>query len=251
MFSATMEPEITLLAERILTDPVRVAATPSATTADRIEQSVYFADPAAKRTLLASLLRQPAVTRALVFTRTKHGANKVVKHLERSSIAAVAIHGNKSQTAREQALAGFKTGRIRVLVATDIAARGLDVDDISHVINFDLPEVPETYVHRIGRTARAGAAGVSYSFCGEDECVYLRQIERLTRTRIPVAGGSPQRPSGPVRPSEAPSPCSSVAAPDRPSGGVPRTARPSQRRWSRPGSARRVSTFGSPVRRAA
>ncbi|MBI4860619.1 MAG: DEAD/DEAH box helicase [Candidatus Riflebacteria bacterium] len=172
MFSATMEPQVVSLAQRLLHDPVHVAATPSA-------------------------------TRALVFTRTKHGANKLVKHLEKASIQAIAIHGNKSQSAREQALARFKAGHIRVLVATDIAARGLDVDDISHVINYELPEVPETYVHRIGRTARAGAAGVSFSFCDESECVYLRQIERLTRTAIPVARSTASRPRGQVSPREA------------------------------------------------
>ena len=244
MFSATMETEITALAARILHDPVRVEATPSATTADRIDQTVYFADAAAKRTLLAALLRQPTVTRALVFTRTKHGANKVVKHLEKASIDSVAIHGNKSQTARERALAGFKAGRVRVLVATDIAARGLDVDDISHVINFDLPEVPETYVHRIGRTARAGAAGVSYSFCDEEERVYLRQIERLTRTRIPVASGSTERPRNPERQPAASVPRSNVTAhSDGPSRRAPATVPRLRRRWGRTGSPRRVATF--------
>src|SRR5581483_2045845 len=160
LFSATMPRDIQELAQKILVKPVRVEVTPVATTAEKIDQSLYFVDKGNKRALLISLLRDPAITRALVFTRTKHGANRVVEQLERAGIPAVAIHGNKSQNARERALAGFKSGANRVLVATDIAARGIDVEEISHVVNYDLPEVPEQYVHRIGRTARAGASGI-------------------------------------------------------------------------------------------
>ena len=187
LFSATMPADIDELARRILVDPVRVAVTPVAATADRIEQSVYFVQREGKRALLEHVLRDAALERALVFTRTKHGADKVQKMLERANIDAQAIHGNKSQNARTRALADFKEGRTRVLVATDIAARGIDVDGVSHVINFDLPEVAESYVHRIGRTARAGASGVALSFCDGEERGLLAGIERLIRMRIPVA----------------------------------------------------------------
>ncbi|MFI5288678.1 MAG: DEAD/DEAH box helicase, partial [Polyangia bacterium] len=191
LFSATMPRDIQELAGRILIDPVRVEVTPVATTAEKIAQSVYFVDQANKRRLLVDLLRDPAITRALVFSRTKHGANRVVEQLERAQIPSVAIHGNKSQNARERALTGFKRGAIRVLVATDIAARGIDVEDISHVINFDIPEVPETYVHRIGRTARAGAEGIAVSFCDAEERASLRDIERLIRMPVPVVSDHP------------------------------------------------------------
>jgi ATP-dependent RNA helicase RhlE len=146
-----------------------------------------FVPAAQKQALLATVLRDPAIERVLVFTRTKHGADKVVRGLDREGIAAAAIHGNKSQPQRERALAAFRAGKSRVLVATDIAARGIDVDGVTHVINFELPNVPESYVHRIGRTARAGADGVALSFCNEEERAYLRDIERLTRLKVPVA----------------------------------------------------------------
>jgi ATP-dependent RNA helicase RhlE len=191
MFSATMPAEIQSLADSILNNPVRVAVTPAATTVEATEQSVYFVEKADKPALLEHLLRDKSVARVLVFTRTKHGANKVVKQLARASVYAEAIHGNKSQSAREQALANFKAGRTRVLVATDIAARGIDVDGITHVINYDLPNEPESYVHRIGRTGRAGAAGIAYSFCDLDERAYLVDIERLTRQRIPQTTDHP------------------------------------------------------------
>jgi ATP-dependent RNA helicase RhlE len=161
-----------------------VAVTPVSSTVDTVEQRVYFVDKTQKRALLAHLLADPAMSRALVFTRTKHLANRVAEYLENHGINADAIHGNKSQNARERALARFKTGDSRVLVATDIAARGIDIEAISHVINFDLPNVPETYVHRIGRTARAGASGVAISFCDGEERAYLRDIERLIRRRL-------------------------------------------------------------------
>ncbi|WP_293860517.1 DEAD/DEAH box helicase [uncultured Alsobacter sp.] len=185
-FSATMPPAIAELADRFLSDPVKVAVTPVATTAERIDQSVIFVETARKQALLTKLLDDKSIERALVFTRTKHGADRVVRRLAASGIPAGAIHGNKSQPQRERALADFREGRARLLVATDIAARGIDVDGVSHVINFDLPNVPESYVHRIGRTARAGAAGVAISFCDGEERAYLRDIERLTRLKVPV-----------------------------------------------------------------
>jgi len=185
-FSATMPKDIAELAEHMLRDPARVAVTPVASTVERITQRIIQVDHSAKPAILAQLLKQEAVNRALIFTRTKHGADKVVKGLERAGISANAIHGNKSQNHRERVLAAFRTGEIRTLVATDIAARGIDVDGISHVVNFDLPNVPETYVHRIGRTARAGADGVAISLiAGAEEMSYLRDIEKLIRIALP------------------------------------------------------------------
>ena len=192
-FSATMPAQIADLARQMLRDPVRVAVTPAATTAEKVEQRVIHVDRGAKATMLADLLRREPVDRALVFTRTKHGADKVVRGLVKAGIAAHAIHGNKSQNQRERVLADFRSGKIRTLVATDIAARGIDVDGISHVVNFDLPNEPETYVHRIGRTARAGASGIAISLCSGDEAAYLRAIEKLTRQTIPSEGVRPQR----------------------------------------------------------
>ena len=191
LFSATMPQDIQDLADNILQNPVRVEVTPQATTVEKIEQSVFFVEKKDKRALLEHLLADRAIRRVLVFTRTKHGANKLVQQLERARFQAEAIHGNKSQSARERALANFKNGRTRVLVATDIAARGIDVDDVTHVINYDLPNEPESYVHRIGRTARAGAAGTAYSFCDSEERAYLRDIEKLIRLRVPVVTEHP------------------------------------------------------------
>jgi superfamily II DNA/RNA helicase len=186
LFSATMPKDIAELAEAMLRDPARVAVTPVSSTAERVTQRIIQVDHSAKAAVLAQLLRQEEVDRALVFTRTKHGADKVVKGLAKAGIAANAIHGNKSQNHRERVLAAFRTGEIRTLVATDIAARGIDVDGISHVVNFDLPNVPETYVHRIGRTARAGADGIAISLvAGAEEMGYLRDIERLIRIALP------------------------------------------------------------------
>ncbi|MBV9522149.1 MAG: DEAD/DEAH box helicase, partial [Alphaproteobacteria bacterium] len=185
-FSATMPPDIARLAAGILKDPIEVAVTPVASTAERIEQRVLFVEPSNKRALLAEILKDAAIDRALVFTRTKHGANRVAEQLSRGRITAEAIHGNKSQGARQRALENFRAGRTRVLVATDIAARGIDIDGISHVINYELPNVPESYVHRIGRTARAGAEGVAISFCDAEERAYLRDIEKLIKQRVPV-----------------------------------------------------------------
>ncbi len=184
LFSATMPRPIAALAEEYLDNPITVAVTPAATTVDLVDQGVVFVASTEKRELLAKLLEDPSLARVLVFTRTKHGADRVVRHLEGVGIDAIAIHGNKSQPQRERALAGFRAGRTRVLVATDIAARGIDVERVSHVINFELPNVPEDYVHRIGRTARAGAAGTAISFCSDDERPYLRDIEKVTRRPV-------------------------------------------------------------------
>jgi superfamily II DNA/RNA helicase len=183
-----MPREITELANSMLRDPMRVAVTPAATTVERIAQRVVFVDRGGKPGLLADLLRNEPVERALVFTRTKRGADRVVRDLGKQGLAAEAIHGNKSQGQRERVLLAFRNGKIRTLVATDIAARGIDVEGISHVINYDLPNIPESYVHRIGRTARAGADGVAISFCDGEERAYLRDIEKLIRMSIPASG---------------------------------------------------------------
>jgi ATP-dependent RNA helicase RhlE len=188
MFSATMPPEIRQLANVWLADPVSVAVTPVASTVDRIDQSVYFVEKRSKADMLRAWIERTPSTRTLVFARTKHGADKLVKELMRSRIFAAAIHGNKSQSQRERALAQFKSTRPPVLIATDIAARGIDVAGVSHVVNYDLPAEPETYVHRIGRTGRAGATGAAVSFCSVEEVGLLRSIERLTRRRIDPAG---------------------------------------------------------------
>ncbi len=193
-FSATLPPEIVELSQKILNNPAKVSVTPQVTTAERVEQSVYFVDKGNKNALLIHLLKNPEITRALVFSRTKHGANKVVKVLCKAGIGAEAIHGNKSQAARVAALEGFKAGRLRVLVATDIAARGIDIDDLSHVVQYDLPNIPETYVHRIGRTGRAGASGMAMSFCDAEERVFLRDIQRLIRFEVDVVTNHPYPP---------------------------------------------------------
>jgi ATP-dependent RNA helicase RhlE len=201
LFSATMPKAIASLAEAYLSDPVNVVVTPAATTVERVDQRVVFVPSEGKRALLTTLLRDPAMARVLVFTRTKHGADRVVRHLVGTGIEASAIHGNKSQPQRERALAGFRDGQARVLVATDIASRGIDVDGVSHVINFELPNVPEDYVHRIGRTARAGAAGIAVAFCSDEERAYLRDIERLTRCPLramPAPPGTALAESRPV-----------------------------------------------------
>jgi ATP-dependent RNA helicase RhlE len=187
-FSATMPPDIAALARTILTDPVHVEVAPESTTVETITQRVIFVDRPGKPKLLQQVVSDPRVTRALVFTRTKHGANRVVEQLKKGGVHSAAIHGNKSQGARQRALEGFRAGEVPVLVATDLAARGIDVEGISHVINYDLPNIPESYVHRIGRTARAGASGLAISFCDQEEIAFLRDIERLIGTRIEVAG---------------------------------------------------------------
>jgi ATP-dependent RNA helicase RhlE len=190
-FSATMPPEIQKLANVLLTNPAKVEVTPASSTVDAIEQSLYFVDKKDKPDLLLHLLKDEKVFTALVFTRTKHGADKVVKFLHRHHITGAAIHGNKSQNARQNALGDFKSGKIRVLVATDIAARGIDIDELSHVINFELPNVPETYVHRIGRTGRAGNSGIAISFCDAEERDELRDIQKLIGKSIPVVNSHP------------------------------------------------------------
>ncbi len=186
LFSATMPKDIVGLATSLLKDPVRVEVTPQATTVEKIDQKVNIVETSNKPLLLKDLLKSREFKSVLVFTRTKHGANKVVKHLDRASIVSAAIHGNKSQSARERALRDFKAGKIRVLVATDIAARGIDIPQVSHVINYNLPEQPESYVHRIGRTARAGRDGIAISFVDQSEVKYLRLIEKFINYKIPV-----------------------------------------------------------------
>jgi len=202
LFSATLPPDIVSLAGGMLRNPVTVSVTPTASTAEKVSQWVLHVQSNNKRNLLSEVLRDRAMARVLVFTRTKHGANRVAEHLNRDRVCtAEAIHGNKSQSARERALAGFKKGSVRVLVATDIASRGIDVDGITHVINFELPNEPENYVHRIGRTGRAGAAGIALSFCDPSERTFLRDIERLTRARLRVVEShpySPQRSPGAI-----------------------------------------------------
>jgi len=185
-FSATMPQAIAELAGQMLRNPVKISVAPVAATADRVEQRMVHVDRASKPTVLAEVLKREPIDRVLVFTRTKHGADKVVRGLIKAGIAAEAIHGNKSQNQRARVLAAFRSGQIRTLIATDIAARGIDVDGISHVVNYDLPDVPESYVHRIGRTARAGAEGIAISFCSPDEKPMLRAIEKLIRFSIPV-----------------------------------------------------------------
>jgi superfamily II DNA/RNA helicase len=184
-FSATMPQEITKLADAMLRDPARVAVTPQASTVDRVEQRVILTDKSAKPNLLVEVLKTETTDRVLVFTRTKHGADKVVRALQKSGFGAEAIHGNKSQNQRERVLADFRNGKLRILIATDIAARGIDVHGVSHVVNYDLPNIPESYVHRIGRTARAGADGIAISFCDHEEAPFLRDIERMIRMSIP------------------------------------------------------------------
>ncbi len=189
LFSATMPKEISDLADKLLHHPVKVAVTPVSSTVDSIQQSLYKVDKNNKRLLLAHLLKTQGAKSALVFTRTKHGADRVVKDLAKAGIPAVAIHGNKSQNARQDALAKLKDGRVQVMVATDIAARGLDINELSHVFNYDLPNIPETYVHRIGRTGRAGRGGVAVSFCMEEELPYLADIEKLIGFSVPEVTG--------------------------------------------------------------
>lgn len=189
LFSATMPNEVSKLVDSILRNPVKVEVAPVSSTVDRISQAIYFVSRKNKKSLLVDILKDESIASVLVFSRTKRGANVITKELENVGIEAQAIHGDKSQNARQLALKNFKEGKIRVLVATDIAARGIDVDELSHVINFDLPEVPETYVHRIGRTGRAGLEGVALSFCCEEEKELLRYIEKLTAKKVPVIEG--------------------------------------------------------------
>jgi ATP-dependent RNA helicase RhlE len=212
-FSATMPPEIQQLANVLLTDPVKVAVTPVSSTVEIIQQSLYFVEKQNKNPLLKHILDDQTIKTALVFTRTKHGADKIAKELSRSGIRAEAIHGNKSQNARQNALSNFKSRITRVLVATDIAARGIDIDELTHVVNYDLPNVPETYVHRIGRTGRAGASGIAISFCDHEEKSFLKDIQKVINKSIPVVSEHPyvmtnnqmQFAAQPQRPSQRPS----------------------------------------------
>ncbi len=200
MFSATMPPEIMKLADSLLRNPVKVSVAATYATADKVEQSLYMVPRMKKQSLLHHLIEESSIQRAVVFTKTKHGADKVAKRLAEANISAIAIHGDKAQHQRERALDAFKAGKMRVLVATDVAARGLDVDGISHVFNYDLPMEPEGYVHRIGRTGRAGNDGIAISFCDSEERGLLRQIERLLRKQIPQARGLPSFPDIMVEP---------------------------------------------------
>jgi ATP-dependent RNA helicase RhlE len=251
-FSATMPKEIAALAAEMLRDPVEVRVTPVATTAERVDQHVFLVDGARKRDFLVELFSDQAFSRAIVFTRTKRGADRVAQHLEESGVGAAAIHGNKSQGQRQRALENFRFGRTRALVATDIAARGIDIDGVTHVVNFELPETPEAYVHRIGRTARAGAGGVAISLCDHGEKGLLRAIERLTRQTLATTDrrtGGPgledhaarPRPRGPRAPERSDQrnsnqgrsharqkPAESLRGADRPAQGRPSRPRASQ-----------------------
>ncbi|HEY3358013.1 MAG TPA: DEAD/DEAH box helicase [Polyangia bacterium] len=242
-FSATLPRDIQELAHDILRDPVRVEVTPAATTVESIRQAVYFVEKSDKRALLEHILADPSITRALVFTRTKHGADRVVRGLGRGGGRAEAIHGNKSQNARERALTGFKSGAIRALVATDIAARGIDVDDVSHVINFDLPNESEVYVHRIGRTGRAGASGIALSFCDFEEREYLADIERLIGLQIPVVAEHPYASRLGV-----PAPVDPSARRGQPQRGQPRGGQPQRGRQQSPRPRGGPSRGGAPGR---
>lgn len=190
-FSATMPPEAQQLANMLLDNPLKIEVTPVSSTADTIQQALYYVEKNNKRQLLVHLLQDEQIRTALVFARTKHGADRIARDLSKAGIRAEAIHGNKSQNARQAALTNFKSRRTRILVATDIAARGIDIDELTHVINFDLPNVPETYVHRIGRTGRAGADGTAISFCDYEEKIFLKDIERLIKKNVPVIAGHP------------------------------------------------------------
>ncbi|MDQ3140634.1 MAG: DEAD/DEAH box helicase [Bacteroidota bacterium] len=202
-FSATMPQEIVRLSASILTNPEKVEVTPVSSTANTIRQELYFVDKGNKKLLLIHLLNDPNIITSLVFTRTKHGADRVTKDLIRAGVRAEAIHGDKSQTARQRALSNFKAKQTRVLVATDIAARGIDVDDLSHVINYEIPNVAETYVHRIGRTGRAGASGIAISFCDNEERAYVKDITKLIGKQIPIVEEHPYKMGTPVPPRES------------------------------------------------
>ena len=190
-FSATMPPEIKQLANILLVDPVKIEVTPASSTAETVQQSMYYVEKQNKRSLLIHLLSDHSITTALVFTKTKHGADRVARDLQKAGIRAEAIHGNKSQNERQRALSNFKNRKTRVLVATDIAARGIDIDELSHVINYDLPNIPETYIHRIGRTGRAGSSGIALSFCDYEEKIYLADIHKLIAKKIPIVKDHP------------------------------------------------------------
>lgn len=279
LFSATMPDEITALVNSLLRSPVRVAVDPVSSPVEAIRQSVYFVDKNNKTKLLAHLVRERRVRNALVFTRTKHAANKVARDLMKEGISAAAIHGNKSQAARQQALTDFKSGKIQCLVATDIAARGLDIEELSHVFNYNLPEVPETYVHRIGRTGRAGHGGEAVAFCDFGEKPLLKDIETLIGRAVPVAEGHPfpmqvfeapkrdkngkiispedaearaaarelRRPRGEARKPEAANSKAAPTGPVQPAGPIPSDEPPGKKRRSKGAKARPVETGGAPM----
>jgi ATP-dependent RNA helicase RhlE len=249
-FSATMPKEIRKLADELLNDPVSVSVAPVATTVERVDQRVIFVEAARKRNVLVELFADPAMARSIVFTRTKRGADKVAQHLQNAGIAAEAIHGNKSQGQRERALAAFRNGRVRAMVATDIAARGIDIDAVTHVINFELPHVPEAYVHRIGRTARAGAAGMAIALCDNDERGLLRDIEKLTRIRLPVT----DRRANPGEPMPVEASGDSRQGERRGNNGqrAPGNSRngPPQNRYAKPNKNNRWRRYGKPGQRS-
>ena len=249
-FSATMPKAIRDLADKFLTDPAQVAVTPVASTVERVEQYVTFVNQAEKPALLTMMLRvgfgpKGSMERVLIFSRTKHGADRIVKQLAQTGIPANAIHGNKSQPQRERALAEFKAGKVKILIATDIAARGIDVSGVSHVINFDLPNVSEQYVHRIGRTARAGAAGIAVAYCAEDERPYLKGIERLTKqvlTPVPLPEGFNAE-AARIKAARASSPIQIVER-ARARGAPPARPRPAKRFSARPARPQGESRSG-------
>jgi ATP-dependent RNA helicase RhlE len=224
-FSATMPGEIGKLADELLHDPVKVSVAPAATTVERVDQQLLFIEAPRKRALLVELFADPAMSRALVFTRTKRGADRVAKYLDAAGIIAASIHGDKTQSQRERALASFKAGKVRALIATDIAARGIDVDGVSHVIQYELPQVPEAYVHRIGRTARAGATGVAIAFCADDERNLLRDIQKLTRQTLPTFDRRNDRRLGEITAATTSGPPAEQALPQA----KPRPAKPQHR----------------------
>lgn len=248
-FSATMPPEIVKLASTILIDPASVSVTPVSSTADTINQFLYYVDKKDKNALLLEILKDPKIETALVFTRTKHGADKVVKVLSAKGIKAEAIHGNKAQNARQRALTNFKSKETRVLVATDIAARGIDVDELAHVINYEIPNIPETYVHRIGRTGRAGANGTAYSFCENEELPYLKDIQRLIGKRIPLIEEHPyaMKPDYSVPPPHAQKP--PARGNGRPNNGQKSNNKPKPNNNSRPNNAAPAQASGKPKKK--
>ncbi|MFF2886184.1 DEAD/DEAH box helicase [Paenibacillus sp. NPDC057967] len=236
-FSATMPPEIAHLADSLLTDPIKVEVTPVSSTVDRIHQSLYLVDKENKQSLLNELLTDQSIVSALVFTRTKHGADRVARGLNKQRITAQAIHGDKSQNARQNALNNFKSGATRVLVATDIAARGIDVEELSHVINFNLPNIPETYVHRIGRTGRAGHDGTAISFCETDELPYLKDIEKLIKKKIPVVQDHPYPMKGAAPAAAEQAPSKSASSEAKSSEGAAGSGKKPRRKKSKPQGA--------------
>jgi len=251
-FSATMPKTIAELGDRFLTDPVKVSVAPQSTTAERVDQSAIFVNQAEKQALLTIMLRREPIERALVFSRTKHGADRIVKHLVAAGIQSAAIHGNKSQPQREAALGAFRKGDIKILVATDIAARGIDIGGVSHVFNFELPNVAEQYVHRIGRTARAGAAGIAIAFVADDERGYLRQIEKLTRVRLemlPLPENFVAEKDKLPKPAQAPATAQRRFEGARGHGGAPRRDEDQPKRRFPPRRSKGVGTHKGAVQR--